>query len=71
MAVIRKTVDLLPSVFRTDVNRKFLGSTVDQLVSDTALTRIDGFIGRQFSPTHSPSDNYLLEPTAASTNYQL
>lgn len=71
MAVIRKTVDLLPSVFRTDVNRKFLGSTVDQLVSDTALTRIDGFIGRQFSPTHSPSDNYLLEPTAARTNYQL
>jgi hypothetical protein len=31
----RRTVDLLPEIFRTDTNKKFLGATLDQLTQDT------------------------------------
>ena len=30
----RKSINLLPGVFRTDVNDKFLSATLDQLVSE-------------------------------------
>lgn len=71
MAVIKKTLGFLPSIFRTDTNRKFLGSTLDQLISEPDLSRIDGYIGRQFSPTYRPSDNYVSEPTPERSQYQL
>ena len=71
MAVTRRTIDLLPNIFRTDVNKKFLGSSLDQLVSEPQLTKINGFIGRKFSPNFGVSDNYLVEPNDERTNYQL
>jgi hypothetical protein len=72
MAVTRKTLDFLPSIFQSDTNRKFLGSTLDQLVSEPDLRSLTGFIGRQFSPTNSGNNGeYILEPTAQRQNYQL
>ena len=71
MAVTRKTLDFLPGIFRTDTNRKFLGSTLDQLVSEPSTRRIDGFIGRRFSPSSLSSDNFKQEPTSRRQNYQL
>jgi hypothetical protein len=72
MAVTRKTLDFLPSIFQSDTNRKFLGSTLDQLVSEPDLQSLSGYIGRQFSPTNrGDNGEYILEPTAERQNYQL
>lgn len=68
---IRKTLNFLPEVFKTSTNKKFLAATLDQLVSEPDLSRINGFIGRKFSPAYTPTDNYLIELTTARQNYQL
>ena len=70
MAVI-KSINLLPEVFRSDVNQKFLAATVDQLTSEPDLVKIDGFIGRTFAPTYKYGDSYIAEPTRPRQNYQL
>jgi hypothetical protein len=66
-----KTLDFLPSIFRTDTNRKFLNATLDQLVSQPDLRRVNGYVGRKFSPTFKNSDNYQPEPNTRRQNYQL
>ena len=70
MAVI-KTIDLLPKIFRTDANKKFLSATLDQLVSEPDFRKTDGYIGRRFAPTYKAGDSYLVEPDASRQNYQL
>ena len=66
----RKTLTFLPEIFRTDTNKKFLGATLDQLISEPNLNKIDGFVGRKFSPTFIPSNNYVVEPTDDRQHYQ-
>ena len=66
----RKTLKFLPEIFRSEVNKKFLGATFDQLISEPELNRIDGFIGRKFSLAYAPSQNYLEEPDTERQNYQ-
>jgi hypothetical protein len=67
----RRTVDLLPEIFRTDVNRQFLGATLDQLTQEPNLKRTQGYVGRRYGPGVNPADNYVVEPTAVRTDYQL
>lgn len=69
MAVVRRTLQFLPAVFQTDVNRKFLGSTLDQLISEPEFIRIEGYVGRRFGTV--PSNFYLEEPSQERSNYQL
>ena len=66
-----RTVDLLPEIFRTDTNRKFLGATLDQLTQEPNLLRTQGYVGRRVGPGVNPSDNYVVESTAVRTDYQL
>ena len=66
-----KTINFLPSVFRTDTNQKFLNATLDQLVTPPNLQRINGYVGRTNAPTFKSSDNYQPEPSALRRNYQL
>lgn len=66
-----KTTNLLPEVFRTDTNQKFLNATLDQLVTKPDLRNINGYVGRTFAPTFKSTDNYQSEPTAMRQNYQL
>lgn len=66
-----KTLQFLPEIFRTDSNRKFLNSTVDQLVSDPELIKVNGYIGRKLAPSYKPTDSYIGEPTQERQNYQL
>lgn len=66
----RKTLNLLPSIFQSDTNKKFLGATLDQLVSEPEISKFNGFIGRKFSPVNKPSDNFINEPTVSRENYQ-
>lgn len=68
---IRKTLNFLPEIFRSETNKKFLNATLDQLISEPSLTRMNGFVGRKFSTLFDNKDNYILEPTADRQNYQL
>ena len=67
----RKTVNFLPTIFQTEVNRKFLSATVDQLVSEPNLKTVHGYIGRKFAPTYKARDSYIIEDSADRQNYQL
>ena len=67
----RRSVDLLPGYIRTDKNTKFLSSTLDQLIQQPQLKRIDGFIGSQLTPTYKSTDTYLNTGTTVRDIYQL
>jgi hypothetical protein len=70
MALVN-TINFLPQVFRSGTNQRFLGATLDQLVSDSVNVPVNGYIGRRFSPTYQIGDNYVPEVTTLKTNYQL
>ncbi len=67
----RRTVDLLPEIFRTPTNRKFLSATLDQLTQEPEIERTRGYVGRRIGPGVNPADNYVREPDAVRSNYQL
>jgi len=69
MARIR-SVDFLPEIFKTDVNREFLGATLDQLIQQPKLKRTQGYVGRRFGPGTNFNDGYVLEPSLQRANYQ-
>lgn len=71
MAVTRKTLRFLPGVFQTEANRKFLGSTLDQLVSEPNLKKINGYVGRKSGFKHNDYENYVVELSKQRQNYQL
>lgn len=68
---LRRTVDLLPEIFRTDTNRKFLAATLDQLIQEPSVKKTQGYVGRRVGPGVNPSNNYVTEPTKTRTDYQL
>ena len=67
----RRTADLLPRYFRTTANKKFLSSTLDQLMQPGVIEKVDGFIGRRDAKAWNASDNYLPELSGDRRNYQL
>jgi len=67
----RRTVDLLPEIFRTPTNRKFLSATLDQLTQEPKITRTRGYVGRRIGPGVNPADNYVPEPSTVRADYQL
>jgi len=66
----RKSESLLPRFFRTEVNKKFIQSTVDQLVQPGVAEKLNGYFGRQISKAFSPEDNYVGDISASRENYQ-
>jgi hypothetical protein len=70
MARVR-TVEFLPEIFQTPVNRQFLNATLDQLVQEPAFQKTQGFVGRKIGPGVNAADRYVIEPTAERNNYQL
>ena len=68
---LRKSSVLLPSVFQTTKNEKFLNATVDQLISEPVQQRINGFVGRKFAPNYTSGDSYISEIDNDRQNYQL
>jgi hypothetical protein len=70
MARIR-SVDFLPEIFKTTTNKKFLGSTLDQLIQEPKLKVTQGYIGRRSGAGVGVNDTYLIEPTVSRENYQL
>ena len=66
-----RSVDFLPEIFQTSTNRQVLAATLDQMVQEPQLKQIQGFVGRRVGPGVVPGDQYVAEPTATRTNYQL
>jgi len=66
-----RTIDFLPEIFRTDANKQFLNATLDQLVQQPNLTRVQGFVGRKFGKGVNPNDSYVPEIDKTRTDYQL
>ena len=66
-----KSLDLLPEIFRSETNQKFLEATLDQLIGEVSTVKVASFIGRQDAPTLTYSDTYVTEPTRDRKNYQL
>ncbi len=70
----RKSLDLLPVIFKTDSNNRFLSGTVDQLIQQPKLKKIDGFIGETVVRNYSPAvDSYInsQEEKSFRTDYEL
>lgn len=68
---LRKSLNLLPTIFQTDANQKFLSATIDQLISEPNLITVNGYIGRSVAPTYKLNDSYVIEPSDDRQNYQL
>jgi hypothetical protein len=66
-----RTVDFLPEIFRTDSNSQFLSATLDVLVNQSDLARVQGYIGTDYGYGIKSSDKYVVEPTKSRTDYQL
>jgi len=67
----RSSLEFLPKFFRTDTNRKFLTATVDQLISDGAVEKINGFIGRKTASAFTVKDQYIDNNIEQRQPYQL
>jgi hypothetical protein len=68
---IRRTVDLLPQVFKTETNDKFMAAVVDPLVQPGVLQKTTGYIGRRWGKTYNASDIYLDDDATLRSRYQL
>jgi len=67
----RKSASFLPKWLQTDKNKKFLHSTLDQLLNSKSLERVDGYVGRRFGPSYSVNDPYISTTGQFRTAYQL
>ena len=70
MARVR-SVEFLPEIFQTPVNKQFLSSTLDQLVQEPKFIKTQGYIGRKIGPGVNANDKYVVEPSTERNNYQL
>jgi len=68
----RRSVDLLPALFRTDKNAKFLAGTLDQFIQPAQLERLNGWVGSRATPTYNPAkDNYITSNSKLRNAYQV
>lgn len=70
MSAVR-TIEFLPKFFKTSANSKFLAATLDQLVSEPNLVRLNGYIGRKNVVNARRTDNYIPELSDFRSDYQL
>jgi hypothetical protein len=63
--------DFLPKYFRTSVNKKFLSSTMDQMIKPGVVEKVNAFAGRRHAKAATSSDVYLSDVLPSRENYQL
>ena len=56
----RDIANFLPEIFRTDINKGFIDTTLDQLMSTGSLEPIKNFIGSKFKK-NTIEDNYITD----------
>ena len=66
----RESSEFLPKYFRTPVNQKFLHSTLDQLISQGTLEKLNAYYGRKITDAYKASDLYVPEVDADRENYK-
>ena len=72
MATTRiRTLNFLPEIFKTVTNTQFLQATLDQLVDQPNLEKIQGYVGSKFGYGTNANSHYVTEPTKTRTDYQL
>ena len=62
---------LLPRYFRTDTNKKFISTTLDQLTSPGVIEKINGFVGSKESKAVTINDSYIEDISKSRQDYQL
>lgn len=68
----RPSVELLPAILRTDTNRRFLDSTLDQLLSSGSTETLDTYWGRVTGKNYTLGrDLFASEHSTQRLNYQL
>jgi hypothetical protein len=67
----RDSANLLPRIFRTDSNKKFLQATLDQLTQPGTVKKVNGFIGRQNAKASKSTDIFVTAADKVRQNYQL
>jgi Fe-S cluster assembly iron-binding protein IscA len=68
---IRKTSELLPQIFQTEANQKFLAATLDPLVQPGVLEKKVGYVGKRYGKTYKSQDVYLDSDETLRSRYQL
>jgi hypothetical protein len=68
---IRKTSELLPNIFQTESNNKFLAGVLDPLVQPGVLEKTVGYVGRRYGKTYTGADIYLDDDQTLRSRYQL
>jgi hypothetical protein len=63
--------ELLPRIFRTDSNKKFIQATIDQLIQPGTVKKVNGFIGRQNSKSSTGADVFVTAANKSRQDYQL
>ena len=64
------SINLLPKYFRTDTNKKFISSTLDQMISQGVVEKLNYFAGRRYTRSTTAVDNFLPDISEERTNYQ-
>ncbi len=68
---IRKTIELLPQIFQTEANSKFLAGALDPLVQPGVLEKKVGYIGKRYWKTYKSTEVYLDTDQTLRSRYQL
>jgi len=68
---IRRSIDLLPQVFQTPANEKFMAGVIDPLIQPGVLQKTVGYVGKRYGKTYSGSDIYLNTDQTLRSRYQL
>jgi hypothetical protein len=68
---IRKSVELLPKLFQTETNSKFMSGVVDSFVQPGSLDKTVGYIGKRYGKTFNSTDIYLDTDATLRSVYQL
>jgi hypothetical protein len=61
----------LPRYFRTQVNNKFLASTLDQLMQPGTAEKLNGYYGREEAKGRQAGDYYIGDVSKSRNDYQL
>lgn len=54
----RKGTDFLPRYLRSDINKKFLDATIDQLISNNSTRRLNSYYGSKTGLVNNPQQNF-------------
>ena len=63
-------INFLPKFFRTDTNKKFISSTIDQMINPGVIEKVNAFAGRRYSRATTINDTYLPDFTKSREDYQ-